>query len=76
MEQSTEQQIPIKSAALLTVKQFSQKHDWPMGGLRHLLFHQPNGFERVVRRVGRKILLNETEFFHWVEEINSKGGAR
>jgi len=55
---------------LLSVKKFSQKHDWPIGGLRHLLFYKPHSFEKVIRRVGRKILIDEAAFFLWVEEIN------
>lgn len=59
-------------SSLLTVKQFAEKHLWPIGGVRHLLFQRPEGFERCVKRVGRKILLDETAFFAWVEEINRK----
>jgi hypothetical protein len=63
---------------LLTVKDFSKKHNWPIGGLRHLLFQKPQGFEKVIRKVGRKVLLHETAFFQWVEAINQKknGGRR
>lgn len=56
--------------ALLTVKSFCRKHDWPEGGLRHLIFHKPDGFENCIRRVGRKILISEREFFRWVDSIN------
>lgn len=53
-------------------------HAWPpIGGLRHLIFHaEKNGFNQVIRRVGRRILIDEAEFFRWVEQNNvqSKGG--
>ena len=57
---------------LLTVKQFSQKHTaFPEGGMRHRIFHaEKNGFSRCIRRVGSKVLIDENEFFKWIEEQN------
>lgn len=54
---------------LLTVQQWTSKHAWPpLGGLRHLIFcAKSNGFESVLRRVGRRILIDESAFFEWVE---------
>jgi len=51
-------------------------HPWPpIGGLRHLVFHsQTNGFAKVIRRVGRRVLIDEAAFFQWIEENNKKGG--
>lgn len=72
----TEVQIPQSTAPgrFLTVKQFSEKYAWPMGGLRHLIFYEnENGFHAVVRRIGRKILLNEEAFLLWVEDHGCKG---
>ncbi len=48
-------------------------HPWPtVAGLRHLVFHAgTNGFDRVVRRVGRRVLIDEAAFMAWVEEQNS-----
>ena len=55
---------------LLTVKQFNQKHPaFPIGGLRHHIFHEDqNGMKAagVVVRNGRRILLNEERFFDWL----------
>lgn len=49
-----------------------KEHSWPpLGGLRHLIFHAAtNGFHKVIRRCGRRILINEQEFFRWIEEKN------
>lgn len=49
-------------------------HAWPpIGGLRHLAFHaKTNGFEKVIKRVGRRVLIDEDAFFAWVEEQNEK----
>jgi len=54
---------------------WSQYHPWPpIGGLRHLIFHaKSNGFDQVVRRVGRRVLIDEQAFFAWVEQ---SGGAK
>lgn len=60
------------ATSLLTVAQFAAKHSWPQGGLRHLLFSSPNGFEMAVRRVGRKVLIHETKFFEWIEQQNQQ----
>lgn len=48
-------------------------HAWPpIGGLRHLVFTMPPGFENVIRRVGRRVLINERRFFQWVESNPTK----
>ena len=56
--------------ALYTIKQFSKEHSAvPEGGLRHLIFHEhENGFHKCVRRVGRRVLIDEQAFFEWVAE--------
>ena len=53
---------------LLTIKQFCARHPWPTEpALRWLIFRAAeNGFHRVIRRVGRRVLLDESEFFIWV----------
>lgn len=60
---------------LIPVTQWSEHHPWPpKGGLRWLIFHRrQNGFERCVRRVGRRLLIDEAEFFRWVDEQQDKG---
>ena len=59
----------------LTVKQLSQKYPaFPEGGIRHLIFHaETNGFDSVITRVGRKVLIVESEFVNWIE---SQSGGR
>lgn len=44
-------------------------HSWPsVGGLRWMVFNAPeNGFDRCIRRVGNRILIDEAEFFNWVD---------
>lgn len=52
----------------LTVAEWIRTHSWPPeGGLRHLIFHAAsNGFDRVVLRCGRRVLINEEAFFDWL----------
>lgn len=60
---------------LIPVTEWSQHHSWPpIGGLRHLIYHaKVNGFDQVIRRVGRRVLIDETAFFAWV---NSRSGGQ
>ncbi len=64
------QQASPTTLQLLTVKDFARRHSWPIGGLRHLLFYRPDNFERCVLRVGRKVLIDEAEFFRWIRDVN------
>ena len=59
----------------IPVTQWAQHHTWPpLGGLRHLIFNaKTNGFHAVVRRVGRRVLIDEKAFLMWVEQ---QGGAK
>lgn len=58
---------------LIPPTKWNDHHDWPpIGGLRHLIFHaKTNGFDAVVRRVGRRVLIDEDAFFSWVERTGS-----
>lgn len=62
---------------LLTIRQFSEAHPaFSVGSLRHFLFfRESNGLDAAVRRVGRKLLLSERDFFAWIEATNAKGPA-
>ncbi len=62
---------------LLTVRQFSQKYPaFPEGGLRYNIFHADrNDFQRCLRRIGRKVLIDEQEFFGWVDAQNRKAAG-
>ena len=61
---------------LIPCTDWAKHHVWPpLGGLRHLIFHaKTNGFEKVIRRVGRRVLIDEKKFFEFVEEKNSSKG--
>ena len=63
-----------KRARLIPLTEWNKHHEWPpLGGLRHLVFFaKDNGFHKVIRRVGRRVLLDEQSFFEWVEERNGE----
>ena len=56
----------------LTVKQLSEKYPaFPQGGIRSWIFADKNGFSKCLRRVGKKILINEQIFMDWLENSNT-----
>lgn len=63
------------STRLIPVPEWDKHHSWPpIGGLRHLIFHaDTNGFATAFKRVGRRVLIDEREFFACVDRQN--GGA-
>lgn len=52
----------------ITVPDWNKTHDWPsVAGLRNLIFNKDkNGFAKVIKKVGKRILIDETAFFEWV----------
>jgi hypothetical protein len=61
-----------KPSRLIPVTHWNRYHDWPpVGGLRHLAFlAKDNGFEKAFVRVGRRLLIDEDEFFRIIREQN------
>lgn len=68
---------PTKLPRLIPLTDWPKHHAWPpLGGLRHLaFFRETNGFKRCVRQVGRRLLIDEAEFFAWVAEQNGADNA-
>ncbi|MHB1174047.1 MAG: hypothetical protein ACYCZJ_02840 [Sulfuriferula sp.] len=70
-----QQQPPV----LLTVRQFSEAHPaFPQGSLRNLIFLAEsrkttkgtitgNGLDGALVRIGRKVLIDESKFFQWID---------
>lgn len=52
----------------LTVAQFCKRHPaFTVGGMRHLLFFNPEGMrEACIVRFGRRVLVDEVAFFAWL----------
>jgi hypothetical protein len=72
---NTQQVEVVQTAwAFLTVSQLCDKHRaFKTGGLRALIFNEDsNGLAKsgAIVRIGRKVLIDETKFFAWVEAQN------
>lgn len=63
---------------LIPLVDWPKYHPWPpLGGLRHMAFHgKITGFSKVLKKVGRRVLIDEKKFFEFVEEQSSKGIAQ
>lgn len=59
---------------LIPVNAWEKHHPWPSTStLRYYIFHaESNGFNHCIRRVGRRVLIDEAAFFEWVDQANSK----
>lgn len=60
----------LSAPTLLTVRQFAERHTaFSQAGLRYLIFNaSTNGMAKCLRRVGRRVLIDETIFFEWIEK--------
>jgi hypothetical protein len=58
----------LTSTRYIPVPDWNKYHTWPpVGGLRNLIFHKhKNGFAKVVKKVGKRVLIDEAAFFEWV----------
>lgn len=63
----------------LTVVQFCERHPaFTVGGIRWQIFHEDtNGLKKTgaIVRNGRKVLINESKYFTWLEARNQQGVA-
>jgi hypothetical protein len=75
-ETNADNQQKQPSSRLIPVPDWNKYHTWPpIGGLRHLIFNEKtNGFATAFKRVGRRVLVDEIEFFACVDRQN-QGGA-
>ena len=64
----TEQQV--QTNRLIPVTRWNDYYPFPtIGSLRALVFNaSKNGFNKVIRKIGGRIVLDERQFFLWVEE--------
>ncbi|NCC03385.1 MAG: DNA-binding protein [Proteobacteria bacterium] len=64
-------------STLWTVKQMAERNPaFSESSLRFLIFNaSKNGIDRAIKRIGRKILIDEEAFFGWVEDQNMRGAA-
>lgn len=61
--------MSVRDTRYIPVTQWQKYHPWPpLGGLRHLVFNAAtNGFDAVVRRCGRRVLIDEQAFLAWMQ---------
>ena len=54
-----------QNTRLIPVTEWNDHHSYPpIGGLRHLIFNaETNGFDKCIKRVGRRILIDEKAYF-------------
>jgi len=55
---------------LIPLTSWNNHHNYPpLGQLRALVFNEKtNGFSRCIRRIGKRVLIDENEFFAWVDK--------
>ena len=85
--QAADPDLPPQVRALSTVRQFSEKHPaFSQGSLRNLIYLSTerysskgkipgNGLDIALVRIGRKLLIDESKFFKWIELQNQKVDA-
>lgn len=66
-----------QQSRLIPAHRWNDFHPWPpKGGLKYLIFHEKtNGFDKVVKRCGRRVLIDEAKFFQWIES-NANHGSK
>ena len=63
--------------SILTPRLFSEKYPaFPIGSVRNLIYHEDeNGLKAAgaIKRIGKKIIIDEGAFFLWLDEQNKSG---
>ena len=61
-------QLETRHPRYIPVPQWDKNHDWPtIAGLRNLIFNKDkNGFDKVIKKIGKRVLIDESAFFEWV----------
>ena len=63
---------------LIPIPKWKEHHEWPTeAGLRsYILNSEFNGFNKVIKRVSGRILIDENQFFDWVERKNRESNEK
>ena len=66
-----------ETTRLIPLTRWPDFHPWPsVPALRDYVFHsKSNGFDDVIVRIGRRVLLSERDFFVWAEKHRVKGAG-
>ena len=59
---------PVNNTRYIPVPNWNNHHEWPpIGGLRNLIFNKDkNGFAKVIKKIGKRVLIDEAAFLEWV----------
>ncbi|MBY0272837.1 MAG: hypothetical protein K2X02_05445 [Alphaproteobacteria bacterium] len=68
-------QTSVSVDDFVTIRQLTTSNPaFTEGGIRALIFRAKyNGFNRCIRRIGRKILISKSAFSCWIEDQNGEG---
>lgn len=68
MNMNSNNQLVNPNTRYIPVPNWEKHHEWPrIGGLRNLIFNKDkNGFDKVIKKVGKRVLIDEAAFFQWV----------
>ena len=73
MTKLKEAEIPGEARRLIPVTEFNRYYPDPStAALRWLRFTNKNDFNRCVVRRGRRVLIDEVEYFKWLNQQHSK----
>lgn len=74
MSENTPNHPENQQTRLIPLTKWEKYHPWPsISGLRHLRFYEKEkGCERVFKKCGKKVLVDERAFFEYIEEQNRK----
>lgn len=71
-------EVQFKTTRLIPCTDWPKYHPWPtVAGLRWMIFNsKQNGFEKVIKRVSNRVLIDEQKFFEYVEEQTAFEGRK
>ena len=63
---------------LIPLVSWPRIHGHPsIGTLRHLVFFKKtNGFDKVIRYIGKRVYIHEADFFTWVDQQTAKEAGK
>jgi hypothetical protein len=68
---------PPRVRRLIPIPKFNDYHPDPTpAAIRWMIFTNKDGFNRCVVRRGRRVLIDELEYFNWLDEQSENGNKR
>jgi len=62
------QETKLNDQLYYSVPDFCKRQGLSHGAIRHILFYRrTNGFQKCVRKIGRKLMIKESDYIDWVE---------